>query len=78
MKRILIYALIAIGSAVLSFKACEKIDNYLLTQRVERMNKHIQYLHDEEGYSWEAARKIGATEAQFIPMDDEYNSLKED
>lgn len=69
MKKILIYTVIAVCSAVLSFKACEKIDSYFLTQRIERMNKHIQYLHDEEGYSWEAARKIGATEAGFIPQD---------
>lgn len=48
------------------------------SRRVERMNTHIKYLHDEEGYSWEAARKIGATEAGFIPMDDDYILLKED
>jgi hypothetical protein len=42
------------------------------------MNAHIKYLHDEEGYSWEAARKIGATEAGFIPQDEQYLILKED
>ena len=45
--------------------------------KVDKMNAHIKQLH-EDGYSWEAARKIGATEAGFIPLDEEYKALKED
>jgi cell division protein FtsB len=56
----------------------DKTKDEKLKQRVEQMNAHIKYLHDEEGYSWEAARKIGATEAGFIPVDADYTSLKED
>lgn len=75
MKRIIVTIAIAVVIA-LAFKKCH--DEKELDKRIERMNKHIQYLHDEEGYSWEAARKIGATEAGFIPQDEQYLMLKED
>lgn len=51
--------------------------DYNFNQRLDAMNAHIKELH-EDGYSWEASRKIGATEAGFIPLDDEYRALKED
>jgi hypothetical protein len=78
MKKILFFTVVAVLSIVGGYKGAEKIDSYILENRIERMNKHIQYLHDEEGYSWEAARKIGATEAGFIPQDDQYLMLIED
>ncbi|MFH6944608.1 hypothetical protein [Flavobacterium sp. FlaQc-50] len=76
MKKILIVAF-AVGVIALGFVVRE-IQDLNFEQRLERMNAHIKYLHDEEGYSWESARKIGAVEAGFIPMDKEYNSLIED
>jgi hypothetical protein len=75
MKRIIVTIAIAVVIA-LAFKKCH--DEKALDKRIERMNAHIKYLHDEEGYSWEAARKIGATEAGFIPQDEQYLILKED
>lgn len=73
MKKILIVLLI-LTAIIYSVKLYKK---HQFTQRVEKMNAHIKQLH-EEGYSWEASRKIGATEAGFIPVDAEYNSLIED
>lgn len=38
---------------------------------MERMNARIKELHDS-GCSWEEARRIGATEAGFKPVDGQY------
>jgi len=73
MKKILIVLLFL--TAILY--SVELYKKHQFTQRVENMNAHIKQLHDD-GYSWEASRKIGATEAGFIPVDAEYNSLIED
>lgn len=54
-----------------------KIQDVIFNRRLEEMNAKIKQLHSD-GYSWDASRKIGATEAGFIPMDSEYKALKED
>jgi hypothetical protein len=76
MKKILIvsFAVCFVGFIII----VNRISTITFEKRVERMNAHIKYLHNEEGYTWEAARKIGLTEAGFIPQDSEYKSLKED
>lgn len=45
--------------------------------RLTKMNARIKQLH-EFGHSWEEARKLGAIEAGFIPIDAEYKRLKSD
>lgn len=73
MKKILIILLV-LNVVLYSVKLYKK---HQFTQRVFKMNSHIKQLH-EDGYSWEASRKIGATEAGFIPVDEEYIYLIED
>jgi hypothetical protein len=73
MKKILI-VLLVLNALLYSVKLYK---DYEFTQRIDKMNAHIKQLHDD-GYSWEASRKIGATEAGFIPIDAEYNALIED
>lgn len=73
MKNVLIILLI-LNAVLFSVKLYTK---HQFTIRVDKMNTHIKQLH-EDGYSWEASRKIGATEVGFLPVDEEYINLIED
>ena len=53
-------------------------ENKAIESIVIKLNKRVKYLHDVEGYTWEASHKIVETEAGLIPEDEEYKSLKED
>jgi len=69
--------LLALALAGICYCAYDYYQYNKFLKRVDKMNAHIKQLH-EDGYTWEAARKLGATEAGFIPVDEDYKALKED
>lgn len=76
MKKLIIicFAIAFTGFGFVTYKIRQFIDADQKAQ-LERMNTRIKQLHDS-GYSWEQARKIGATEAGFKPLDSGYNRIQ--
>jgi len=46
--------------------------------QIEAINARIDYLHNEEGYTIEAAKHIADVEFGLVPADAEYKALMED
>jgi len=79
MKKAIILSIITVLFFALTYAVIKDREREKhLEETIIKLNARVKYLHNQEGYTWEAARKIGAVELGLIPKDAEYNMLMED